>query len=98
MAKTKFVEIISELLSRNDEMALTQLEADEIIPYTDDEALALIEDLKLTGNQYETILIQAQVKNANIYFLYNRLADVKRRYYPPDCAFKLTEDNFSIST
>ena len=37
-----------------------------ITRYTDDEALALIEDAKLSVYQYEIILIIAKAKNADI--------------------------------
>ena len=36
-----------------------------ITRYTDDEVLALIEDTKLSGNQYEVIRIQAKAKDAD---------------------------------
>ena len=53
-----------------------------ITRYTDDEALALIEDAKLSVYQYEIIRIQAKAKNADIYPHYRSLSDAKKMCYP----------------
>ena len=52
------------LLFHDGEVTVTQLEANVIIAYTDDEALASMEDVKLTENQYEIICVRAKAKNA----------------------------------
>lgn len=47
--------------------------------YRDDEALALVEDLKLTKYQYQNLRTQAKNKNANIYTTYNSIRNDKNK-------------------
>ena len=49
-----------------------------ITRYTGDEALALIEDAKLSVYQYEIIRIQAKAKNADFYPHYRSLSVAKK--------------------
>ena len=69
-----------------------------ITRYTDNEALALIEDAKLSVYQYEIIRIQAKAKHADIYPHYRSPSDAKKRFYPPESDFIITEESVSIDT
>lgn len=53
-----------------------------IIPYTPEEALALITDLKLTKHQYRLLQASAKSKNANIYPTYDSVLEIKKQCYP----------------
>jgi len=53
-----------------------------IILYTADEAIALIEDAKLTKYQYEHIRMEAIQRNANIYPSYKKINVAKKKCYP----------------
>lgn len=61
----------------------SQTSKNELQKYTNDEALALLVDLKLTKYQYQNLRIQAKNKNANIYPTYNSVRDAKIQCYLP---------------
>lgn len=50
---------------------------------SDDEALALFVDTKMTKNQYNVIKQNNKKHNADIYPNYNKLLEAKKRCYPP---------------
>lgn len=59
--------------------------------YSEDEALALIIDAKLTKSQYTLLRLQAKQRNANIYPAYNKIIEAKSRYYPRKNQILITE-------
>lgn len=62
-----------------------------IKPYTSEEALALITDLKLTKHQYKQLQRSAKERNANIYPAYNNILEVKKECYPISNFLTITE-------
>lgn len=61
------------------------------IPYTPEEALALITELKLTKHQYKNLQKNAKERNANIYPSYDSILEAKKRCYPPITSITITE-------
>ncbi|KYN22467.1 hypothetical protein ALC57_05136 [Trachymyrmex cornetzi] len=53
-----------------------------IHPYTENEALALIINCRLSVDQYQTLRIGAKYRGANIYPSYHKLLDAKALCYP----------------
>ena len=53
-----------------------------ILPFNEDECIALIENTKLSRYQYDTIRKLACEKNADIFVPYYRLTSAKQRCYP----------------
>lgn len=90
--KTKLANKITSLLNDTDGDDMEE----SIIMFTDDEAIALIEDAKLSKHQYEIIRLKAKAKNADIFVPYKNLIDAKKRCYPPDSALTITDQNVSI--
>lgn len=66
------------------------------IPYTNDEALALSTDLKLTQYQYGRLRIQAKSRMACIYPSYHKVLEAKKRCYPPEKSITITETGAEI--
>lgn len=64
---------------------------EKMVPYTPDEALALIADLKLTKHQYKHLQKSAKDRNANIYPTYDSILEAKKRCYPPRSSITATE-------
>lgn len=62
-----------------------------IKPYTPEEALALITDLKLTKHQYKQLQKSAKERNVNIYPAYDTILEVKRECYPTSNFLTITE-------
>jgi len=56
LGKKKLANMITDLLLKNDDDDIESLKKNkEIIPFSENEAIALIEDVKLTKYQYEII-------------------------------------------
>ncbi|KAL0103493.1 hypothetical protein PUN28_017622 [Cardiocondyla obscurior] len=91
--KRKLTNVINQLL-RQDDTTKNNENDPCIIPYTADEAVALIEDAKLTKYQYECIRINAAQRNANIYPLYKNLSFAKKECYPESII--ITEKGASV--
>lgn len=68
----------------------------EVIPYTSDEALALITDANLSTHQYEIIQKQAKLRNADIYPSYYYILSSKKRCYPINESVQITETCVNI--
>lgn len=62
--------MINDLLLKTDD-DIESLKKNEVIPFSKTEAIALIEDVKLTKYQYETIRSQIKQRNADILVPYN---------------------------
>lgn len=82
--KWKLANIIKTILMENDEESKNSENCDEqsYTPYSAEEALALIEDVKLSKYQYEIIRKQAKERNANIYPAYSKVLEAKKECYP----------------
>lgn len=82
--KWKLVNIIKTILMENDEESEISENCDtqSYTPYSAEEALALIEDVKLSKYQYKIIRMQAKERNANIYPEYKKILDAKKECYP----------------
>ncbi|XP_070519748.1 uncharacterized protein [Cardiocondyla obscurior] len=91
--KRKLTNVINQLLQQDDTTKNNENDPC-IIPYTADEAVALIEDAKLTKYQYECIRINAAQRNANIYPLYKNLSFAKKECYPESII--ITEKGASV--
>lgn len=65
--------------------------------HSDDEALALIEDAKLSKYQYEIIREKAKAINSDIYPSYKSLEEARKRCYPSQSAFTVSEDGVSVN-
>ncbi|XP_025411419.1 uncharacterized protein LOC112684234 [Sipha flava] len=59
--------------------------------YSEEDALALIIDAKLTKSQYTLIRLQAKQRNANIYPAYNKILEAKSQCYPKKDQVLITE-------
>lgn len=68
----------------------------KILPYTPDEALALMVDTNLSVHQYNIIQHQAKSRNANIYPPYNRILKAKKMCYPMDESITVTDTGTNI--
>lgn len=66
------------------------------IPYTPDEALALLLDLGLTKAQWNKLRSGARTRNVNIYPSYKKLLLAKKRCYPVEEAITVTETEMEI--
>ncbi|KYQ46691.1 hypothetical protein ALC60_14306 [Trachymyrmex zeteki] len=77
--KWKLANIIKTILKENDEESNISKNCDEqsYTPYSAEEALALIEDVKLSKYQYTIIRTQAKERNANIYPSYSKILEAK---------------------
>lgn len=71
-------------------------EDNKVIPYTPDEALALIMDAKLSTHQYEIIHKQAKLRNADIYPSYYYILSSKKRCYPINESVQISETCVNI--
>lgn len=69
----------------------------DIVPYTANEALALIVDANLSYHQYEIIHHQATSRNANIYPPYNRILDAKKECYPIEESISISDTRVNIN-
>lgn len=69
----------------------------DIVPYTANEALALIVDTDLSYHQYEIIYHQAKSRNANIYPSYNRILQAKKECYPAKDSITISDTHVDIS-
>jgi len=78
--KWKLANIIKTILIENDEEPKNVKNCDEQshTPYSVEEALALIEDVKLSKYQYEIIQMQAKERNADIYSSYSKVLEAKK--------------------
>ena len=64
--------------------------------YTEDEALGLVIEGKLSKHQYSLIRSQAKERNANIYPSYNNIVKAKQRCYPPKENITITESSAEV--
>jgi hypothetical protein len=78
--KISLANSISHLLQL--EKCVTEESDSSLIPFTADEAVALIEDAKLSKYQYEHIRIEVTKRNCNILPSYKRLKNTKAECYP----------------
>lgn len=62
-----------------------------VVPYSDDEAVSLIVEGKLSKHQYLMLRKDAQKRNADIYPSYHKVLEAKGRCYPPKEEFIITE-------
>jgi len=79
--KLKLANIIKTMLNENDEKS-ENCDKQPCISYSVEEALALIEDVKLSKYQYKIIRQQAKERNADIYPDYNKVLEAKKECYP----------------
>lgn len=81
--KCKLANIIKTIIE-NDKESKNFEDCDEQLqtPYSAEEALALIEDVKLSKYQYEVIRMQAKERNVDIYPAYNKVLEAKKECYP----------------
>lgn len=63
----------------------------EVIPYTPEEALALIIDLKLSKYQYDLLRSQAKKRHADMYPPYCKVFEVKKNCYPSSDSVAVSE-------
>lgn len=91
--KKHLIKLIDNLLNDNNSTDVTD-EAN-VIPFSEDEAIALIEDTKLSKWQYDTIRKQVRAKNADIFIPYKRLLSAKKKCYPP--SISVTEKGASCN-
>jgi len=94
--KKKLANMITDLLLKNDDDIESLKKSKEIIPFTENEAIALIEDVKLTKYQYEIIRSQTKQRNADILIPYKQLSFAKKQCYPAESAFNITETGVKI--
>lgn len=87
--------MINDLLLKTDDDT-ESLKKNEIIPFSETEAIALIEDVKLTKYQYEAIRSQIKQRNADILVPYKQLSFAKKQCYPAEAAFSITETGVKI--
>lgn len=71
-------------------------EDQNVIPYTPDEALALIMDADLSTHQYEIIQKQAKLRKANIYPSYYYILASKKLCYPSNDSIQISETCVNI--
>jgi len=76
--KKKLANMITDLLLKNDDDIESLKKNKEIIPFSENEATALIEDVKLTKYQYEIIRSQAKQRNTDILIPYKQLSFAKK--------------------
>lgn len=62
-----------------------------MIPYTPEEALALITELNLTKHQYKNLQKSAKHRNANLYPTYESVLGAKKQCYPPSTSITIEE-------
>lgn len=67
---------------------------DCLIPYTAEEALALMEEANLKKHQYHTLHLQAKCRNTDIYPTYSEISKAKEECYPN--GVEVTEKGFKI--
>ncbi|XP_037024136.1 uncharacterized protein LOC119066024 [Bradysia coprophila] len=68
----------------------------EILPYTANEALALMMDTQLSTHQYSIIQQQAKARNANIYPPYYKVLEAKKLCYPTKDSITVTDTGVNI--
>jgi len=64
--------------------------------YSEEEALALMVDAKLTKSQYMLIRLNAKQNNSNIYPTYNKIVETKTRYYSEKNNVLITEKTVKV--
>ncbi|XP_071580794.1 uncharacterized protein [Temnothorax nylanderi] len=84
--KQKIAEAIVNLLAEVEEPEIAA-----VVPFTQEEAIAVAEDAKLSKHQYETLRIRLNGQNANVFPLYSRLEDAKRACLPKEGSIAITE-------
>lgn len=62
-----------------------------VMPFSEDEAVSLIVEAKLSKHQYLLIRREAKIRNCDIYPNYNKVLEAKKRCYPSHEAFIVTE-------
>lgn len=67
-----------------------------IIPYSPDEALALICDGNLSVVQYKKLRKGAKARNVDLYPSYHKVVDAKIKCYPDKQSISITETNMEI--
>lgn len=67
-------------------------------PYSSEEALALIEDLRLTKYQYKVLRQQAKERNADMYPSYHNIMQAKNECYPSQITITETEARFDMQS
>lgn len=77
--KKHLIKVIEDLLNESSQ----DNSSSNIIPFSEDECIALIQDAKLSKWQYELIRKQAKENNADIFLPYKRLYEAKNNCYVP---------------
>lgn len=93
--KKHLIEQIEDLLG-DPNCSMNNSVSEEIIPFTEDEAIALIEDAKLSKWQYDTIRKQVKGKNVHIFIPYKRLFSAKENCYPISSSLSISEKGGSV--
>lgn len=70
----------------------------EVECYSAEEALALMEDAKLSKYQYNVIQFQAKTRNADIYPSYYQVAEAKKECYPLQVHITETEVRINLQS
>lgn len=66
------------------------------VPYSADEAVALMMDGKISKFQYNHFQSGAKSRNANIYPPYHRVLEAKKKCYPPNKSIHISEIGVTI--
>ncbi|EFN70735.1 hypothetical protein EAG_07643, partial [Camponotus floridanus] len=66
--------------------------------YSAEEALALIEDVKLSKYQYEVVRMQAKKRNVDIYPAYNKILEAKKECYPSQILTSEVEAHINLQS
>ncbi|KMQ83716.1 dna-mediated transposase, partial [Lasius niger] len=91
--KKHLIKPIKNICSDTDE----RTDEENIIPFNEDEALALIEDIKLSKWQYDTLRKRVEAKNVHIFMTYKSLSSARKRCYPETTSILITEKCVSVN-
>ena len=90
------IEIIKKGILNETMNVESAIESEKAIPFTNDEALALFVDLKLTKHKYKLLRNLLKKKNADILPSYEEVSNAKTNCYPPSTAIQITETGATI--
>ena len=90
------IEIIKKGILNETKNVESAIESEKAIPFTNDEALALFFDLKLTKHKYKLLRNLLKKKNADILPSYEEVSNAKTNCYPPSTAIQITETGATI--
>lgn len=97
-SEAKLVQLATQTTPQRASRILSAWEKSEalIIPYTADEALALILDLRLTKAQYNKLRGESKKRNADLYPSYKKILLAKKNCYPPSDSTVISELEMKI--